>query len=396
MIHRDNCDSRMSTGKITVLYMNDLSEVQGQTEPYYVLQHLANQYDVHLLSPTDPEIDGVLYHSIPNSDLIPALIWHNILIFPILLFKISMIDSDVLYTYGKFPVASLLISTVCETRWVTDFRTAPTDQGYEFAVLKQQTSLLRGFYLWTWDLIYKITLPSADHVITLSTELIERLHNEYQVPPENLTMVPLGVDSEAFDYNRFEQQESTRTRYVYLGSIARFRGLQTCFKAVANDEGLQDDVELHLIGTGPDDDIMKLRQKTTELGIESMITWHGYVGHEQVPSLLAEMDIALSPLPPHDSFEVSSPAKLYEYLSMGLPIVCSDITPHQDTLTESHTGWFFEPSSSGSAAEAMRDAKEAIQMDKTGVQSRTRKVALRNDWSERISRIEPAIFPDNE
>jgi glycosyltransferase involved in cell wall biosynthesis len=79
---------------------------------------------------------------------------------------------------------------------------------------------------------------------------------------------------------------------------------------------------LAMVGDGPARPAM---EKTLgDRGLGAAVTWHGRVSHEQIPALLAELDVAVAPYPQLDNFYFS-PLKVYEYMAAGLPVVASDL-----------------------------------------------------------------------
>jgi glycosyltransferase involved in cell wall biosynthesis len=117
-------------------------------------------------------------------------------------------------------------------------------------------------------------------------------------------------------------------------------------------------VRFHLVGDGPEDYIDELRLKTNKAGVEEAVCWHGYLVHQTIPTILDSMDVTISPLPAHKSFEIFSPVKLYEFLAMGLPIFCTDLRAHRDAVIAEQTGFFFDPGSSPSLVDVINRISE--------------------------------------
>jgi len=363
----------------------ELDSVQGSTEAYYVIKELSKNNEVHLFSRSDPGFEGVNYHH--HSGDLPALFGINFLKIPSLIKHLRETNTDVLYTYRSIHIGAYIAAQAANCCWVVDLQTPPTSQDREVSEHTEKLSALRAHYLDAMDRCYQATLPQADGVITLSEGIKSELVGKYDVASENITLVPLGVNLEQFDPDRYESSTPTPPYdCVYLGSIAKFRGLDMIFEGIAAKDTLQDDLRIHIIGDGPVDTIQSLQQQTVKLGISDMIQWHGLVDHEKVPQKLAEMDIALSPLPALDSFEVSSPAKLFEYLAMGLPVVCSDITPHRNVLTEGVTGFFYPPDDKYGFASALGEAVSSISSN--NAKQEVRQHGEKHGWRERVQKID--------
>lgn len=376
--------------KVALLTATDLSKVQGSTEANYVANFLAKSYDTHIYSPYDPEMTDVTYHEIPDTSVIPALLLYNIVLFPYFLYQNYQQNFDLFYTYKGFHLTPCITAQLFDCDWITDFQTKPTGQAKEWASLSNANSIIVRLYYRLADLMYKLTLSYAKATITLSEPIRTELQETYNVDPARIQLVPLGVDSDKFSPERLQAGDTEPLDMVYLGSISSQRDLGLCIDAVAS-ESLKVDVRLHLIGDGPEDYIDELRRKANEADISESVCWHGYVDHEEIPAVLAQMDIAISPLPDHDSYEVSSPAKIFEYLSMGLPILCTDIRAHRNVLSAEQIGFFFQPGSDSSLVNTINRLGELESEDWLDMQRQAREAGKENDWSARMKMIQEVI-----
>jgi glycosyltransferase involved in cell wall biosynthesis len=378
------------TQKVALLSPTDLSKVQGSTEANYVADFLAENYDTHIYSLYDPEMADVTYHEIPGASVIPALLLYNILLLPYFLYQNHQHNFAVLYTYKGFHLTPFITTQLSDCDWIADFQTKPTGQEKEWASLSNVNSAAVKLYYGLEDVMYRLTLPYTKAVITLSEPIRTDLQEIYNVDPSRIQLVPLGVDSDKFRPERTQAMYTEPLNMVYLGSITSRRNLGVCIDAIAVKE-LRVDVRFHIVGDGPDKDINELKRKANEAGVEEEVCWHGYVGHEEIPAVLDRMDIAISPLPAHDSYEVSSPAKLFEYLAMGLPILCTDIRAHRNVLSAEQTGFFFEPKSPSSLVNAINRISELESEDWLRIRQHAREAGKENDWSSRMEVIKEII-----
>lgn len=109
---------------------------------------------------------------------------------------------------------------------------------------------------------------------------------------------------------------------VYLGGLQKYKGIDYLIKAIpfVNEN-------FHFLIMGyPVDYAKKLAKK---LGVEKRITFTGRIPYEKAPSYLKLGDIAISPKT-LESGEAN--AKLYNYLAMGLRVICFDIPENRQIL----------------------------------------------------------------
>jgi glycosyltransferase involved in cell wall biosynthesis len=143
-------------------------------------------------------------------------------------------------------------------------------------------------------------------VITVANAGIKR-----SLSHPHVVVVPNGVDTELFVPSGKKWFDGQRPlRLVYLGNFAEkdlFEWL-TAFKGAEN-------VEIHLIGNG------RNREKVAEQLDGISVVFHGAVAHEELPSLLAQMDLGF--IFRKAGVDESIPVCLFEYTSMNIPSMCN-------------------------------------------------------------------------
>ena len=126
----------------------------------------------------------------------------------------------------------------------------------------------------------------------------------------------------------------------FLGSFKAWHGVELLLRAFARLRAEDASSHLLLVGDGP----MRpaLEEEARRAGLEHAVTLVGSVPHEEVPSYLHAMDVAVAPYPPLKDFYYS-PLKLYEYMAAGRAIVASRIGQVGEVLSDGITGMLCEP-----------------------------------------------------
>lgn len=116
--------------------------------------------------------------------------------------------------------------------------------------------------------------------------------------------------------------------FAYWGIMNRMRDLDIVIKGFAKAKDLSDkfDAKFYLFGGGKDYE--RLNELVKELKTTDIV-FKGYVGQKDLCKFLQEMLIAVIPIPPKDIYQFSSPLKLSEAVTMGLPMIASNIEPSQ-------------------------------------------------------------------
>jgi glycosyltransferase involved in cell wall biosynthesis len=120
---------------------------------------------------------------------------------------------------------------------------------------------------------------------------------------------------------------------VFFGALAKWQGIDTILEAVARPEWPAD---LHLVVAG---DGAERERVERAAATNAKITYLGRVGYQQMPGVVANSVVALSPKNYDIGKKVGlSPLKVYETLACGVPIVVTDLPGQMEIVTEHHCG----------------------------------------------------------
>lgn len=364
---------------VWVLATCDISTAPGTTEPYYLVRKFAEHWETHVFAPLSKPIESVYQHQIPIASIAAAILFNTVLI-PYFIWWAIRKPPDLVYAYRNIFFPVLIAELFTDATIVYDIRADPYAQAKEFEEHEDSQSQTYHLLLRITRRLHRFMLPRADGVVTLSEALADRLHSNYGVPQDKIGIIPLAVDPDEFTPKKGNEDFF---KVVYVGALREFRGINNLVRALtALEPELRQQVQLELYGGADEEYIQSLRDIAQD---KLSINWYGHVAHDQLACQVATCDVAASPLPPLDSFEVSSPAKIYEYLALGLPIVATDITPHKRILTEECS--MLIPTGN---TRAMSDAFEKLLSDtryKSELSGGARRLALENTWTNRFEEL---------
>jgi glycosyltransferase involved in cell wall biosynthesis len=158
------------------------------------------------------------------------------------------------------------------------------------------------------------------------------------------------------------------------------------------DDSLQRRCVLELFGSFDKDYRKHLEE---QINGEYEIVWRGYLPHKDIPEEVGACDCAVSPLPPLEGFEVSSPAKIYEYLALGLPVVATNITPHRRILNNGNDSILInhdDPTAMGKAITHLAIDERF----RRSLSRAAREESLKHNWGTRFKTIIYAINDHRE
>jgi glycosyltransferase involved in cell wall biosynthesis len=221
-------------------------------------------------------------------------------------------------------------------------------------------------------------LPDATinvSVIAIADFTRKYLIERYGIPEETVALIYQGTDVARFTHSEPAWREA-RIRYPLpqdaspiLGSIGSFeprKGQPVLFEALRAlaDERLPD-VHLMMVGDGPDEAQLKAMVKSLALG--DHVTFFPFTDE---PSYVFErLDLTVLP-----SLEKEGlPNVLLESMSMGVPVVSSNLGGIPEIVIEGETGSMVAPGDAAALADAIENVwadQENYQKMKTNVRDR--------------------------
>ncbi len=184
---------------------------------------------------------------------------------------------------------------------------------------------------------------SVDHIVAATVHERQLLKQLYRVSPARVSVIPLGVDLEAF---RPRPQSEARAAlglpvdehmHVVLGvgRIEPLKGFDILVRALAE---MTERDHVRLIIVGGDDraapELDRLRAVAAEVGVTEQVTFAGAVPHESLARYYRAADVVAVP-----SFYESFGLVAVEALASGVPVVASRVGGLTSTVADGRTGY---------------------------------------------------------
>ncbi|WP_416191290.1 glycosyltransferase [Neisseria sp. CCUG12390] len=195
----------------------------------------------------------------------------------------------------------------------------------------------------------------ADGLVAVSESYLRRAREANPDAPGEVVFI--GADFEALESAPAKQFDPTATRFFYLGTLSFSYDMETVCKGIRQlaDEGLN--VELHVMGGGPD--LEKLKQYESKA-----IRFYGYIPYTEMMSVAKGCDIAVNPIHAHSAASITN--KLSDYMALQKPVLNSQIHPE---VAEVLTLVPHENYESGNVKDFVRAAKALLNQKNGSVQS---------------------------
>lgn len=279
--------------------------------PHHPQNRIYDSYDV--ATPKSELVNGVRIHRfrpwiVPKSNLILRLLSETIFAWHAFLFLLRHPSDVILATcpYIATGPFSLLASKMRRSRFVWDVR--DLTWSYPRAAGKRTFNLDKLLAI-----LMKLTARHSDVLSTATDGLLKYFIHR----PQRAVVLPNGVDQSTLDKYKdwiFTFDQERRYRVLYAGLFGYNHGLDTIIEAAKH----LPNILFVMSGDGPERNL--LEKIVQESGLSNVI-FTGYLNTTELQEQYRQADILVSHVRRNPLFYSTQPAKLWEYMATGKPVI---------------------------------------------------------------------------
>lgn len=214
-------------------------------------------------------------------------------------------------------------------------------------LVRKRSRLLAPLAHWVDSRVF----ARAFTLVAVSTNLKTHLINEFCIAPERIIVLPNAADPEVFNMEKVSPPEAyigSRGKTIgFVGGFYPWHGLELLLKAFQIVEAQVPEANLMLIGDGPM--MPAIREMCVRMKLVEKVTLTGHIPHTELPRFLTLFHIGVMP----DSNDYGSPMKIFEYMSLGKPVVVPDYGPLLDAIEDGEQGMVFPARNVSKLAECL-------------------------------------------
>lgn len=294
-------------------------------------------YEVYLLAVADTsqEVDGVRILPVPAARSRVARVLLNI---PRVALRAWRLRADVYHVHDPELIPLIPLLRLRGAKVVYD---AHEDFPKQILYKEYIPSSVRPAVAAAGRLLCRVANRSANHVLAASPEVADAFDKARCTVVRNYPE-DLPVTSNPPEYSRRDH------RVVYVGTLTRARGVEQMVDAMAY-RLLPPDWRFLLVGPhAPADFLEHLRQRPGW----ALVEHHGETSPPVARGMMADCRIGVAVLQPVGQYADVLPTKLFEYMSLGIPVVSADYPNCRRVVESSGCGLLVDPTDPRAIAEA--------------------------------------------
>lgn len=186
----------------------------------------------------------------------------------------------------------------------------------------------------------RMRVKMYNNIIVIS----DYLNNYYsQIFPQNkIFQIPILVDMSRFQ--NIEVKEHPGKIITYIGMMGGNKdGLENLLEAMALVKDKNINTRLHLVGSAPEADMIRLRNKVKKLDLCETVDFLGKKSPEEIPSILCNSDVLVLARPDNVQAKAGFPTKLGEYLACAKPVVITITGEIPKYLKDNESAYLSKP-----------------------------------------------------
>ncbi len=222
----------------------------------------------------------------------------------------------------------------------------------------------------------RVCFTLSSKIITVSRVLKEILMNTWHIDGDKISVIPNAFDASLFarKWNTGETKKMLGVLHAFVitfvGTFQPWYGIENIVDAFCSIRKEIPHARLLLVGDGSFKE--DLKKRVEQLGIDTSVTFTGYIKHDLIPEILAATDVSVAPFRTLPMQFYNSPIKIFEYMAAGKAIVASKIGQIGEILEHGKTGLLVTPGNVQELASAIiRLYKEPNLMRRLGGNAKT-------------------------
>lgn len=180
-------------------------------------------------------------------------------------------------------------------------------------------------------------IKRADKIIVVTKDAKEEIVKRTKIKSNSIAVVPNTVRASFYEENKIKDVKSDVNKdfvLLYIGDTGERRGLSTVIKSIPRLIESIKNLKLVIVGKVTNN----LKEEVSNLKINKHVKFEGWQEESTFKKYIKESDVCLSPLHRNIHHDTTYANKLFQYMSLGKPLLVSNATAQKNLVEEFNTG----------------------------------------------------------
>ncbi len=195
-----------------------------------------------------------------------------------------------------------------------------------------------------WKKAEEFFIKRSNKVIVVTEHAKKELTDRLSIEKEKIVVFPNTV-SKKF-YKDFKIDKKISRKYsgnfvmLYIGNTSKRRGLDLVLENIPKIISEIKNFKFVVVGSSSYD--REIKKKVEYLKIEDYVDLEGWKDETLFQSYISSSSIGVSPLESNLHHDTTYANKIFQYLSLGCPVLCSDVVAQRDLINKYKFGLLFK------------------------------------------------------
>ncbi|NQX82516.1 MAG: glycosyltransferase family 4 protein [Flavobacteriaceae bacterium] len=193
----------------------------------------------------------------------------------------------------------------------------------------------------TWASFEQKYIRKADKVIVVAKEASYYYVMKYKVTSQKFVIVPNTVMKSFYENAEINKEIVDKYKddftLLYIGDTGKRRGLLDVLQAINIVKKDIQNIKLVVLGQANEE----LESMIIELGIEDNVDLQGWQSPDSFASYISASDVCLCPIHRNIHHDTTYANKIFQYMSLGKPVLVSDCTAQKKVINDENCGLVF-------------------------------------------------------
>ena len=195
-----------------------------------------------------------------------------------------------------------------------------------------------------WKIAEEGFVKKANKIIVVTDRAKEELLSRVNIDQKKIIVYPNTVRTDFYKIKKadrnLEKKYSKEFVITYVGNTSKRRGLLTVIDSLKSIEKTIPNIKLLIIGKSSFDQVIKDKVKQNQ--IEKLVDFIGWIKESDIPNYLSITKLGLSPLHKNIHHDTTYANKVFQYISIGCPVVSSNVIAQSELVKKYEIGVIFE------------------------------------------------------
>jgi len=235
-------------------------------------------------------------------------------------------------------------------------------------------------------------IHKVDHIVVVVEESGDRLVS-LGVPESRITVVPNTPLDRRIPAELNGAPPTPPLELVYIGLLEAPRGIQVVLNALALCRQANLPVHFSVVGDGRDQSL--LEEQARSLGLtERDVRFHGRLPYDEALEVVKGAHVGIVPHLANPSWNSTIPNKLFDYMSLGLPVITSDAKPAARIVETTGCGRVYQSEDPEGLFQAIRALSDESRRERLGQEGRDavlQRFRWRHDGARFVEAVEKVV-----